>query len=164
MATAFERIVRLHPAYDKRDPDPHKDYGIHGVDLLFVLKGPVAAMQFMVYTGWHLPHVQAELDAKVFDGTRRFPLDSHHPMPADVGYHALVPQYEGQKSMLSECDWLDGKPCYYDDSTLMARDLFDVLLREGDEGVWRELEKRYHTLKLPEGLCDCPSQPGWASA
>jgi hypothetical protein len=33
----FERIVTMNPAYDKRNADPSKNYGIHGVDLRMVL-------------------------------------------------------------------------------------------------------------------------------
>jgi hypothetical protein len=42
------------------------------------------------------------------------------------------------------CRYLDGKPCYYDGSSLNAERIFDVLTAEGDEGVWRELEAYYH--------------------
>lgn len=53
----LERIVKLLPAWDKRNSDPSKNYGVHGVELRMVLKGPEGAVQFVLYTNWHLPHV-----------------------------------------------------------------------------------------------------------
>ena len=40
----MERIIKFHQAYDKRHPNPSKNYGIHGVDLVFVLKGELGAV------------------------------------------------------------------------------------------------------------------------
>jgi len=41
------------------------------------------------------------------------------------------------------CPYLDGKPCYYDGSTLAAERVFERLVREGDVGVWAALEEVY---------------------
>jgi hypothetical protein len=130
----LERIVRFRPAYDKWHPDPHKNYGIHGVDLLMVLKGPLGAVHFVLFTNWHLPHVQEELEARGTAMTR--------PTPADFGYHSITAQYEDQHCR-GECEWLDGRPCYSDGSGLYAEKVYERLLREGDEGVWSELEAYY---------------------
>lgn len=134
----MKRIVKFTRAYDKRHSDPSKNYGIHGVDVYFVLKGDRGAVQFLIFTGWQLPHVQEELR-----GNAR--LDSLFPMAADLGYHSLVPRYEGHTCM-GECEWLDGKPCYYDGSGLHAEPVFERLLQEGDEGVWSELEDYYREI------------------
>ena len=128
----MERIIEFSPAYDKRDPDPTKNYGIHGVSLRMVLKGQRGAVQFLLYTGWQLPHVRDE-----FKGT------ATHVLPADVGYHSPVPLYEGQNKITESCQYLDGQACYYDGSGLAAERFFDVLTQEGDVGVWRELERYY---------------------
>jgi hypothetical protein len=131
------RIVLFRPAYDKRDNDPQKNYGIHGVELVFVLKGPAGAIQFVVLTDWQLPHVTKELEARGYVST---------PMPADVGYHSPIPRYKGQSLIEDSCEWLDGKPCYYVGSGLQAYEVFEILRREGSDGVWRELERRYREL------------------
>lgn len=138
--TGFEKIVTLAPAFDERHSDPSKNCGIHGVELRMVLKGPIGATQFVVYTNWQLPHVQAELDAKPL-GQFRYIL--HKPLAADIGYHSPHPQYEDQTAM--PCDVLGGL-CYYDGSSLQAEEIFEVLLREGSYGVWRELWKRWFDL------------------
>lgn len=43
------RLVEWTPAYDKQPK-----YGIHGMELRFVLKGPEGATQFLLYTNWLL--------------------------------------------------------------------------------------------------------------
>ena len=134
----FERTITLSAAYDHRNPDPDKNYGIHGVDIRFVLKGPLGATQFLLYTGWFLPHVQAELDSKTP------PRSSDYPMPADLGFHSPNPRYDDHKPMPS-CDVLDG-PCYYDGSSMNAEPVYQRLLREGSDGVWTELEDYYGRL------------------
>jgi len=143
----LERIVEISAAFDRRHKDPKKDYGIHSCELKMVLKGKDKAVQFLLYTNWHLPEVQEELirnmPRKGGIGLRvRF-----LPLPADVGYHSISPQYEGQKIMSDKCPYLDGRPCYYDGSGLTAEFMFKTLVEEGSEGVWKQLEERYHDLK-----------------
>jgi hypothetical protein len=143
----FERIVRMSPAFDKRHSDPSKNYGIHGVELRMVLKGPKGATQFVLYTNWQLPHVTQETLDKA--GKRdRISLEALFlPNPADLGYHWKSPRYEGQGPIQQSCEYCDGKPCYYDGSGLNAERIYDILLREGSDGVWRELEKFYRELE-----------------
>lgn len=138
----MERKVYFEPAYDKRDPDPNKNYGIHGASIRFVLKGDKGAVQFLIYTNWYLPNVQKELKRKYAGKTDS--LFFFTPMPADVGYHSLEPTYSGQECITQECEYLDGKPCYYDGSTTRAERVFDILVAEGDEAVWKCLEDYYH--------------------
>jgi len=146
MNEEFERIVEMSAAYDKRNEDPSKNYGIHGVDFRMVLKGPKGAVQFVIYTNWHLPHVQEEMDHKVLLDPSTVDI-SHHPMPADVGYHSPKPMWESEdwphKPATESCPYLDGKPCYYDGSTLYAEDVYKILLKKGSKGVWEELENCY---------------------
>lgn len=124
----MEKIITFYPAYDKRSTDPKKNYGVHGVDLRMVLKGELGAVQFMLYTNWHLPHIEGRIDK---------------PLPADLGYHSFKPMYEGQEAIRKECEFLGGKPCYYDGSTLNAERIYNVLLESGSDGVWKELESFY---------------------
>ncbi len=131
----FTREILFSPAFDKRDPDPSKNYGIHGMELTFYLKGDEGAVQFKLFTGWDLPHVRAEHK------------DSHtlcniYPMPADLGYHSRKPVYDDQKPR-ENCHVLDGQPCYYDGSGLNAEPVFDLLVTEGHEAVWVALENYY---------------------
>lgn len=140
----MEKIIEFLPAFDKRNANPSKNYGIHGVDLRMYLKGDKGVVQFVLYTNWHLPHVQDELESKTVD-IDRFYIKTFKPQPADLGYHSPKPRYEGQYRT-ENCDLLDGHECYYDGSGLNAERIYDVLLKEGSEGVWRELEIYYNQL------------------
>ena len=136
---SLERIIEFHPAFDKRDPDPSKNYGIHGVECLFLLRGKKGAVHFRLFTNWHLPHVQKELDA---ESLSQFPYMFHKPVPADLGYHSPKPIYKGQIAY-KNCKWLNGKLCYYDGSSLGAERVYEILLTKGSEGVWKYLEGYY---------------------
>lgn len=127
----LERIVEMTPAFDKRHPDPTKNYGIGGVEIAFFLKGERGVVQFKMGTGWFLPE------------NRKPGISDSYPMAWDRGYHSYIPRYDGQTPIAESCHILDGKPCYYDGSTLNAEPILEVLIREGSEGVWRELEAYY---------------------
>lgn len=141
MIDEFTKEIVMKPAFDKRHADPNKNCGIHGVNLTMFLTGELGAVQFVVYTSWQLPHVQKEFDDKPLGN---IPYMFHKPMAADVGYHSPKPIYDGQISLTDSCSVLDGKPCYYDGSGLHAEKMFEVLLREGSEGVWKKLEEYYN--------------------
>lgn len=142
----MERQILFEAAYDKRDPDPAKNCGIQGVNLRFLLKGDKGAVQFLLHTNWMLPHVQEGLDLRHPDHLLC------HPQPADLGYHSLSPLHDYQEEPSQEhCPFLDGAPCYYDGSSLNAQPVFERLLREGDDGVWAELEDYYKQLFGEDG-------------
>lgn len=138
----MERIVEFDPAYDERN-NPKGNYGIHGVNLRMILKGDKGAVQFVLYTNWHLPHVQDELTKKVVGGDELDIKMIFKPTPADLGYHSYKPMYEDQYRT-ENCQYLDGHECYYDGSSLNAYRIYDILLKEGSKGVWRELEEYYN--------------------
>lgn len=61
----MKRITKISPAYDKRTDNPETNYGIHGVEVNFVLKGDLGATQFQIMTNRQLPHVQADIVRKL---------------------------------------------------------------------------------------------------
>jgi len=137
----FERIIEFSPAWDKRSDVPGKNYGIHAVEIRFVLKGKKGAIQFLVGTDWYLPHNQKEIGGTI-RGINS--ISERQPRGWDVGYHSPKPMYEGQVSMNEGCPYLDGKDCYYDGSGLRADEWVDkYLLKEGSDAVWRAMEREY---------------------
>lgn len=133
----FKQRIDFYPAFDKRHPEPSKNYGIHGVDVAFYLMGPEGTVQFKLSTGWQLPHVALELREKGADICLQ-------TMPIDLGYHSPKPMYDGQPMMTDKCEFApDGGKCFYDGSSLNADPIFQVLLEKGSEGVWEELSKYY---------------------
>jgi hypothetical protein len=133
---SLERRMEIQPAFDRRNQDPKKNYGIHCCDLSFYLLGKRGAVQFKVFTGWYLPHVANELEGKPYYGL------STYPKGYDIGYHAREPQYEGQTLMTDDCPLIGG-PCYYDGSSLQAESIAKALVEEGSEAVWKIMEQRY---------------------
>lgn len=138
MSDKLERIIKFYPAWDKRNSDPKKDYGVHGVEMKWLLKGKKGVIQFLVFTNWQLKHVQEEIDTR---SDFHVPV-LYKPIPADIGYHSPIPMDEDQEAMGS-CEFLNGKQCYYDGSTIGADRIFNILIEKGDEAVWEELEKEY---------------------
>jgi len=135
----FKREIIFDPAYDERNAESGKNYGIHGVNLRFYLTGPKGAVQFVLHTNWHLPHVEKELDSRL---DIKWPHLYCHPLPVDLGYHSPKRRYKGQTLLTKDCPLLKGK-CYYDGSSLNAEPVYKRLLQEGSDGVWKELEKYY---------------------
>jgi hypothetical protein len=136
------REIKFLRAFDKRDPDPNKNYGIHGVDMTWYVKGVEGAVQFKVFTNWHMPKVRDEWIDRDRAGDPP-PLCVVMPMAADLGYHSPVAQYEGQEPVSDSCELLGGT-CYYDGSGLNAQPVFDILITEGEEACWKALEKYYY--------------------
>lgn len=150
----FERITEIYPAWDKRNPDPKKNYGIHGVEIRMVLKGPKGATQFLWYTNIQLPHVRKETLMKHVGDFKLLELFSR-PMGADVGYHSPKPLYEEQKPMDRECPYVEGGKCYYDGSSLYGQEVGERLVAEGGEAVWKVLEDEYQKNFGEDGHDEC---------
>lgn len=135
----FERIVTVSPAYDKRNADPNKDYGIGACKITFILKGPKGAIQFVVGTNWYLPHIQRRDRDWQHEHDTRF--DNITPGGWDIGYHSPEPMYEGQAPM-GDCSIL-GRLCYYDGSSLQASEMIPDFIAGGTDWLWPRLEERY---------------------
>jgi hypothetical protein len=149
------RKIIFTPAWDKTDPDPSKNCGVHGMELIFTLSGPEGGVTFTIYTNWMLPHVQAKHDEllpgyiKAGDDwlserpkTHNMMHLFHKPQPATITYHSKKPTYDGQKSTQNDCK-ITGGPCYCDGSGLAAQELFTKFVAEGEDAVWRELTEWY---------------------
>jgi hypothetical protein len=134
----LERIVQFSPAFDKRDPDPKKDYGVGCVKLNMVVKGPNGAVNFCVQTGWFLPSVIANWKLSGMW------CSSLEPLPSDLSWHSLTPQYAGHEQSKEACAWLGyGVHCYCSSTIVGAQPVFDLMLIGGSEAVWRRLEEEY---------------------
>jgi hypothetical protein len=131
----FEKITNVRLPYDRRHPDPKQNYGIHGLDVWFILKGPKGATQFAVTFPVYLPHVERESASWKY---------KPEIMGTDVGYHAKEPQFEGHAAM--PCNLFGGE-CYYDGSSLRADDWAKEIFAIRGEGpeneIWRRLKVEY---------------------
>lgn len=162
----LKRKLDFEVGYDKRDPDPSKNCGVHGMNMRFMISGKIGVVQFLIYTNWMLPHVRKEQDK--FEKISRFLAE---PMAADIGYHSRIPQYEGQKFTrrvkiipkprkniiidgeetsipdfeLDEafeptpCSFLQNDPCFYDGSSSNAEAYLDELVTYGEEALYEKM-------------------------
>ena len=137
MSEKLEHVLKIYPAFDKRNLNPKKNYGIHGAEMCFYVKGRKGAVQFVLHTNWHLPHVMNEFKGSSSDKLFLF----LKPLPADLGYHSRKPHYKGQRK--DRCNILKGGKCYYDGSALNAENAFYVLVSKGSNGLWKFLENYY---------------------
>jgi hypothetical protein len=131
MKDKFKYITKITPAFDKHSVNPRKDYGIHGCDLHMILQGEKGAVQFVLYTNWYLPSSEQK------------PM---YPDPADLGYHSPTPRYPNQEKH-EDCPYTElPGVCYCDSSCLNAKKIYQILLSEGSEGVWKALTQYYQEL------------------
>jgi hypothetical protein len=131
--------VSFAAAFDKRDPNPSKNYGIHGVHIYFTVKDDTGGLTFSISTGWQLPHVQAEIDVRQPPATN--PWMFHKPTAFGVDIHSLTPRYEGQTPTES-CE-VTGKHCYCDGSALLGEDFLKTLIEGGNEALFARMEQQY---------------------
>ena len=143
--TKFERIIDFSPAYDKRNPNPKKNYGIGSVQIRFVLRKDNKAVQFLFGTDWYLPETVKEYK-QIGNKHETVPCNLRGRSSCgvegwDVGYHSPTSTYKDQP-LFKKCDYIKGG-CYYSGSGLYAHENSEILIREGSEGVWKFLEKEW---------------------
>lgn len=136
----MKRRIYFRPAFDKQHLVPAKNYGIHGMELVFELTTENdEGITFTISTNWQLPHVQQEIDSKPLNNMS--PYLFHKPQPFGLDGHWKTPQYEGQQP-IQNC--LITKGDCYCDGTAITDDLFALLVSEGEEAVWKVMEERFN--------------------
>jgi len=137
MDNKFEKITRVILPFDMRHKNPSKNYGIHGLDIWFILKGSLGAVQYAVTFPVYLPSI----DTSSFGYTPEI-------SGFDVGYHSPNPMYEGQPKL--DCELLEEGKCYYDGSSLRAEDwtkeIFETIGKPPEEVIWKKLEEEYNSI------------------
>lgn len=112
------------------------DYGIHSMGIRFLLHGPDATMQFLMWTGI----IPEQVAGRFLPEWR----SASAPMAADLGYHADAPQYEGHADWgHMDCEYRKGGRCFYDGSGLAAEPLLGIALMDGHGGVFEALQSYY---------------------
>ena len=128
----FDRILTMRPAFDKRNVVPSKNFGVHGVEMIFTLRGTRGATYWVFFTNMNLPHVMKEHQRDGYVHTYR---------GAELGYHSPVRVHEYQEER--PCTVLPGGKCFSDCSFVNSDRLVPIFLGEGPDAVWRELHSEY---------------------
>lgn len=140
------KFIRGHNCQDFECIHGHDDcypgspgfHGLHGMNIYFALKGDKGVVLFTLFTGW-LPTPEPKKDSIDYITPNT---GSAGPMPADLGHHSYEPLYEGQYAH-ENCEFLDGKTCYYSRSSLNAIPAYWTLVNAGEEALWKFLEQYY---------------------
>lgn len=132
LENGITRALDMYPAYDKRSPEPSKNYGIHGMDLIFSVKRESIAVTWRLFSNWHLPHVRKEAEEK----WSRFMLLADGL--GSIDYHSPTPAYPDHYK-IEKCEYTNGV-CYGDGSGLASYKLFDKMLLAPEE-IWKTLEE-----------------------
>lgn len=139
------RELRLVPGYDLRTAKPN--CGIHGMEMVFVLRDgsspPAWALTFEVTTGWMPSSVR---EAWTWAGPEAFAAAPRTSYGSTIGWHTSV-QLDAGTNGRDCCSWLCGQRCY-SGSTGLVRQTFVDFVNEGEEAVWRELNRRGDALAL----------------
>jgi hypothetical protein len=137
----LERAVVFQPGYNGTGV-----HGVHGMEITWLLRGPKGGVQFKLFTDW-IPGKRSPGHGLSPDGS----YDSWDlfPMGVDLGYHARVPQYEGQEVYgRDDCEVTGGR-CYYDGSGMAAERLAKEFIVQGEPVIWAALEAEYQGLVTP---------------
>lgn len=143
-----QRIVRFLPAFDKRSPDPSKNYGVGGVGIYFVLKGAQGAVVLELLTPWMLPQVEKWHEALA--EARPSLLRAYSNATAgNLQFHSPVELPDSRQST-GACNWLGMDHCWVVAGSFLAGDQAYLRLKtEGDEGLWAELQAFYDEIVRP---------------
>lgn len=141
--SGFKYEIRFRPGYDHRDSEDasKRQYGCHGMDMIWLLHGEDATLEFIIYTSW--------LPSSVHDsglGGMDFRDDKlHSPTGAFVGFHYDSPRADVETKHWPDCDIREGQQCHYDNnfSSLMASTWFGILVKFGDDALWEAMRRFY---------------------
>lgn len=89
------------------------------------------------------PDLVVQFVLSFHDHKRGEHLTDTYAMAWDLGYHCSFQPHE--YSFGNECDLLPGGRCWYDGSSLNAKELFEKVRREGTDTLWQELEDYYES-------------------
>lgn len=145
MTTVFIRETVFTGAYDWVRPNSCENFGIHGMNVNFWLKGPAGGISICIFTNWMLPQNQASTqEMYTRQGSPWEPGVLCKPWIADVSYHAREPQYKGQYCQES-CKITGGK-CYSDGSASWGDQWQEGFLHGGSDWLFSRMEDYYRML------------------
>jgi hypothetical protein len=138
---AFEYRIDFMPGYDHwRKPEYGCDHGRHGMEMVWLVIGPLGAVQWKVVALDWMPGAVDEMG--IARGAHSGDLGAIYS--ADLGYHSPKPLSEYQAEWgRDDCDLLPGGVCFYDGSGLNAGPILAEFLAHGPHAVWAALTAYY---------------------
>jgi len=139
----FYRRVEFTPAWDRRDPDPSKDYGVSGVSIHFSLVGENGAISWEIMTSWVLPSTEEMWKSK---GLGHFGL--FKPTAGGVGFHYPPEREDLDYLEIGPCNLLG--ECRCDVGFLYGNTMMQRLIEGGEDTLWAEMIQAYESMALEE--------------
>ena len=137
-----KKILDIKMPFDKRNPDPNKDFGILPMSVRMAYLKNNRAVCFSFHLPFYLPHVVSMLLTKK---------DSHRHPETFNGYGVVITYHYGnsprKESELEDCDILEGGKCYCDQSfSSYAEEWYNDFLRRenGFEWLWERLIQEWN--------------------
>lgn len=135
---SFKKTIMIYPGYDHRETAA----GVHGAEMMFILKGNHGAVTFALQTNW-IPRKPADED--VLKSPSRIVETGLEPKPLDYTFHFDRPLYKALQLQHTVCPYMpEGKECYSMRDSKLALELRDVLLHGGSDGIWTRLKAEYN--------------------
>lgn len=146
----LKREIQITKAFDKRNDDPKKDYGIGSCRLYFIVKGNKGAVTIDFFTNWFLESTVKEyseigIRKNRMDGTKdtvKTKINLHEGIPIHSGVFSIHNKKKTKYTTKTKCPVL-GDYCYPDISCMYGNKFLPILLSKGSDGVFKELEKEY---------------------
>jgi hypothetical protein len=160
----FERLIEFTPAWDQRDTNPKKDYGIGDVEIRFFVIFDRRAIQFSIGTHWYLPQTVERIYKNTFDhfmcGARSRELCYHSPVPMEEDQNpigSIELDYESptvidgkviapfsfvRTDKFISCGFTGGR-CYSEGSFSRGRTALATLIEKGSDELWKFLEAEF---------------------
>jgi hypothetical protein len=118
-------------------------HGVHGTEVRWFLRGPAGAVSLVMATDW--------IPGERYPGHGLAPSGQNehwdmYPMAFGLGYHARMPQYEGQEVDLDDCNLIGGGPCYGGADLSGPDEAVRRFVTEGEQAVWDALEAAYASI------------------
>jgi hypothetical protein len=141
-ADGLEESTWFRPGYNCPARGP-RSHGVHGMEISWHLRGPAGGVWLTMFTDW-IPGERTPGHGLSPSG--RNENWSRYPDGGGLGYHARVPQYEGQTVDREDCDIIGG-PCYSDMSFGGADEPVKRFVVDGEQAIWDVLESHYAELR-----------------
>lgn len=137
MTDPLAQTIKVMPGYDRRA----QNESYHGCEIVFILRGNRGVLVFASVTDWFPKNVQEQY----MNGIQRTNVIGVQPKPAEFVWHSFEPTKLPHPVQHTDCPYSTNGVCYTSNSIHTAEYLRDVLIKEGSEGVWREMAQRYRS-------------------
>lgn len=134
-------------------------HGRHGMELAFILIGPLGAVQWRcVMSNWFPGNIDTIGTIPSTEPVSLVPANVRigDTYAQDLGYHSPKPLWDGQEEYArDDCHLLPGGTCYYDGSGLNAGPVLEAFLSYGPMAVWAALGRYYQeTFGVQQSECN----------